>query len=172
MRFIGILLALAAVVVIGYVAWVWFGGTDSDRVGSVDTEWKLLGPDHKIIVDGFNDPKISGVACHIARARTGGVKGAVGIAEDTSDASVACRQIGPIRFLAPINPKGERVYRETRSVLVKKLRVIRYFDVKRNTLVYLAYSEKIIKGSPKNSLSTVPLRDWNGIRAGKPRLKR
>lgn len=171
MRFVGILLVLAVVVVVGYVGWVWFGGSDGDRIGSVDTEWKLLGPDHKIVVDGFDDPKISGVACHIARARTGGLKGAVGVAEDTSDASVACRQVGPIRFKAPIDPSGERVYRETRSVLVKKLRVVRYYDVKRNTLVYLAYSEKIIKGSPKNSLSTVPIRDWNGIKPGKAVLK-
>ena len=172
MRFIAILVTVILLVVVGYVAWVWFGGsTGGDRIGSVDTEWKLIGPDHKIVVDGFDDPKVSGVACHIARAQTGGIKGAVGVAEDTSDASVACRQVGPIRFLEPIDPKGERVYRETRSILVKKLRVVRYYDAKRNTLVYLAYSEKIIAGSPKNSLSTVPIRDWNGIAAGKANLK-
>ena len=71
----------------------------AEEIGSVDTAFKLLGPDHKIKIEAFDDEKVSGVACHVSRAVTGGIKGAVGLAEDTSDASLACRQVGPIKFL-------------------------------------------------------------------------
>ena len=134
---------------------------DEDEIGSVNTEWKLIGPDHKIVISGFDDPDIRGVACHLSRARTGGLSGMVGLAEDSSDAAIACRQIGPIVLPAKL-PDKEEVFNEHRSILFKHLRVVRFFDHKRNTLVYLSYSDKLIKGSPKNSISTVPIMNWPG----------
>lgn len=132
---------------------------DEDEIGSVNTEWKMLGPDHKIVVSAFDDPKVPGVACHLSRARTGGISGMVGLAEDSSDAAIACRQVGPITMPAKL-PDKEEVFDEHRSVFFKHLRVVRFFDRKRNTLVYLSYSDKLIKGSPKNSISTVPIMPW------------
>jgi CreA protein len=132
---------------------------DEDEIGSVNTEWKLLGPDHKIVVSVFDDPSAPGVACYLSRAKTGGLSGMVGLAEDSSDAAIACRQVGPIT-LAPKMPEKEEVFTERRSVLFKHLRVVRFYDRKRNTLVYLSYSDKLIKGSPKNSISSVPIMPW------------
>jgi CreA protein len=150
--------ALLALVVLGL--WI---GTRPDRgtTGSVNTKFRLLGPSDKIVVDGFDDPKVEGVACHISRAQTGGMKGAFGVAEDTSDASIACRQVGPIRIAAEIKD-GERVFDERRSFLFKTLQVVRFFDRKRNVLVYVAYSDRVIEGSPKNSISSVPIMTWPG----------
>ncbi|MGK0261115.1 MAG: CreA protein [Candidatus Azotimanducaceae bacterium] len=132
----------------------------AEEVGSVDTKFNLVGPDHKIKIEAFDDEKASGVACHLSRAVTGGIKGAVGLAEDTSDASIACRQIGPIKFNGELE-EGEQVFSERRSLIFKKLQVVRFCDEKRNTLIYLVYSDKVIEGSPKNSISTVPIRPWN-----------
>jgi CreA protein len=134
---------------------------NAEEVGSVDTKFKLIGPDHKVKVEAFDDSKIEGVTCHISRAVTGGVKGAVGLAEDTSDASIACRQVAPIRILEKFD-KGESAFSERRSILFKRLKVARFCDEKRNTLVYLAYSEKVIEGSPNNAISTVPILPWPG----------
>ena len=131
----------------------------AEEIGSVDTAFKLLGPDHKIKIEAFDDEKISGVSCHVSRAVTGGLKGAVGMAEDTSDASLACRQVGPIRILDELE-SGERVFTERRSLIFKTLQVVRFCDEARNTLVYLVYSDKVIDGSPKNSLSSVPIKPW------------
>ncbi len=128
-----------------------------EEIGSVDTAFQLLGPDHKIVVDAFDDPKVSGVTCYLSRSKTGGIKGALGVAEDTSDAAISCRAIGPVQILAPLKD-GEEVFKESRSLIFKKLKVVRFFDRKRQVLVYLAYSERLIEGSPKNSLSVVPLR--------------
>jgi CreA protein len=111
------------------------------------------------VIDGFDDPKVQGVACHIARAQTGGVKGELGVAEDTSDASIACRQVGPIKIVGEFKD-GERVFDEHRSLVFKRLQVVRFFDRERNVLVYVAYSDRIIEGSPKNSISTVPIMGW------------
>jgi len=135
------------------------GPAHAEEVGSVDTAFKLLGPDHKIKIEAFDDEKVSGVACHVSRAVTGGLKGAVGLAEDTSDASIACRQVGPVQFTASLKA-GERVFSERRSIMFKKLQVVRFCDETRNTLVYLVYSDKLVDGSPKNAISTVPLRPW------------
>ncbi len=110
--------------------------------------------------DTFNDPKVQGVACYIARAQTGGVKGGLGVAEDTSDASIDCRQIGPIKIIGELKD-GETVFDEHRSLLFKRLRVVRFFDRERNVLVYVSYSDRIIEGSPKNSISTVPIMGWS-----------
>jgi CreA protein len=132
---------------------------DEDDIGSVNTEWKLVGPDHKVVVSAFDDPTVPGVVCYLSRARTGGISGMVGLAEDTSDAAIACRQVGPIT-LSPKLPQKEEVFTERRSAMFKHLRVVRFFDKKRNTLVYLSYSDKLIKGSPKNSVSAVPVMPW------------
>jgi CreA protein len=102
---------------------------------------------------------VEGVACHLSRAQTGGMKGALGVAEDTSDASIACRQIGPIKIIGELRD-GERVFDERRSLVFKTLQVVRFFDRKRNVLVYVAYSDRLIEGSPKNSISTVPIMTW------------
>ncbi len=134
---------------------------DADDIGDVNTEWKLLGPDHKVVVSVFDDPGVPGVACYLSRARTGGISGMVGLAEDSSDAAIACRQVGPIT-LGPKLPQKEEVFTEKRSIMFKHLRVVRFVDKKRNTLVYLSYSDKLIKGSPKNSVSAVPVMPWPG----------
>jgi len=133
----------------------------AEEVGCVSTTFKMIGPNNKICIDSFRDPKVEGVVCHVSRAKTGGVKGAIGLAEDTSDASIACRQVGPIRMASELKD-GEDVFQESRSWLFKKLQVVRFFDKPNNTLVYLSYSDKLIDGSPKNSISTVPLMPWNG----------
>ncbi len=129
---------------------------EAEPLGEVDTVFKLIGPDHKIVVDAYDDPKVAGVTCYVSRAKTGGIKGAVGLAEDTSDASIACRQVGPIGFPKPL-PRQEEVFNERLSVLFKRLRVVRMVDARRNTLVYLTYSDRVIEGSPKNSLTAVPV---------------
>ncbi len=136
-----------------------FGQASAEQIGHVDTVFKLLGPDNKIVVEAFDDPKIEGVACHLSRAKKGGLSGAVGLAEDPSDAAIACRQIGPIKILEKLK-KGEEVFTKRTSVIFKTLHVVRFFDEKRNVLVYLVYSDKIIDGSPKNSISTVPIMPW------------
>jgi CreA protein len=155
----------AVVLVVGVLfAFVIISRPERGITGSVNTKFRLLGPSDKIVVDGFDDPKVEGVACHIARAQTGGVKGALGVAEDTSDASIACRQIGPIKIVGEIED-GERVFDERRSLVFKTLRVVRFFDRKRNVLVYVAYSDRVIEGSPKNSISTVPIMAWSALEA-------
>ncbi|HEX5286147.1 MAG TPA: CreA family protein [Polaromonas sp.] len=132
-------------------------GASSEPIGEVDTVFKFLGPDHKIVVDAYDDPKVSGVTCYVSRAKTGGIKGALGLAEDRSEASIACRQTGLISFGAkPLNQQ-EEMFSERISLVFKKLRVVRLVDSKRNTLVYLTYSERLIEGSPQNSVTAVPV---------------
>jgi CreA protein len=128
----------------------------AETVGEVSTVFKFIGPNHKIVVDAYDDPKVGGVACYLSRARTGGVKGALGIAEDKSDASVACRQVGDIRFNGKL-PQQEEVFNERSSILFKRVRVVRMVDVKRNALVYMVYSDRLIEGSPQNSVTAVPI---------------
>ncbi|MBW7859664.1 MAG: CreA family protein [Rhodocyclaceae bacterium] len=143
------LVALAATLVAGAAA-------HAETLGAVDTAFKLIGRNHQVVVEVFDDPKVSGVSCYVSRARTGGVMGTLGLAEDTSDASVACRQVGPIAFLEPIRPK-EEVFSQSASILFKRVRIVRMADPKRNTLVYLVYSDKLIDGSPQNNVTAVPL---------------
>jgi CreA protein len=145
-------------VVILFSVWI-ISRPERGTTGAVSTKFRLLGPNDKIVIDGFDDPKVDGVACHISRAQTGGMKGALGVAEDTSDASIACRQIGPIKIKGEITD-GERVFDERRSVLFKTLQVVRFFDRQRKVLVYVAYSDRVIEGSPKNSISSVPIMSW------------
>ena len=128
----------------------------AETVGSVDTVFKLLGPDHKVVVEVFDDPRVRGVSCYLSRAKTGGIKGAIGIAEDKSNASVACRHVGPLAFNGKL-PKQEEVFSERASILFKHVRVVRMVDPKRNALVYLVYSDRLIEGSPQNSVTAVPV---------------
>lgn len=128
----------------------------AEKIGEVSTVWKFLGPDHKIVVEAYDDPMVKGVTCYVSRAKTGGIKGAVGIAEDTADASIACRQVGPISFAQPL-PEQEEVFSQRLSIIFKKLQVVRMVDTARNTLVYITYSDRVIEGSPKNSVTAVPV---------------
>ncbi len=150
--------AIVLVLLLAVVLWIW-SRPDRGTTGEVSTRFRFIGPNDKIVVDGFDDPKVEGVACHISRAVTGGVKGELRLAEDTSDASIACRQVGPIRILGKLQD-GENVLDERRSLIFKRLQVVRFYDRERNVLVYVSFSERVIQGSPKNSISTVPVMGW------------
>ncbi len=135
----------------------------AEEVGSVDTVFKMFGPDHKIVVEAFDDPDIKNVTCYISRAKTGGIKGGLGLAEDTADAAISCQQVGPIELNDKIKSgkkQGNVVFQKRTSLVFKKLQVVRFYDAKRNTLAYLAYSDKVVEGSPKNALSAVPIMPW------------
>ena len=141
--------------------------SQAEEIGSVDTKFNLLSPDDTVRVEAFDDPKIAGVSCYLSRAVTGGFKGAVGLAEDTSDASIDCRQVGPIRILEPLE-EDERVFKERRSLIFKTLNVVRFCDQQRNAVVYLVYSDRVVEGSPKNSVSAVPIAPWPAQNASEP----
>ncbi len=128
----------------------------AQTIGEVDTVFKFIGPDHKIVVDAHDDPKVRGITCYMSRAKTGGLKGAVGLAEDRSEASIDCRQVGPVSFVKPL-PVQEEVFSERISLIFKKIRIVRMVDAPRNTLVYLTYSDRVIEGSPQNSVASVPV---------------
>lgn len=140
----------------------------AEEIGHVDTAFKLIGRNHRVVVEAFDDPKVKGVTCFVSMARKGGVSGTLGLAEETSDASIACRQVGPITFVKPIDTdeEGEDVFERRQSILFKQLHVVRFLDRKRNTLVYLAYSDKLIDGSPKNAISAVAMMPWGGTPPG------
>ncbi len=159
MKKVVIIIGAGICLVIVLFGWWFFSRPERGTTGSISTNFRWLGPNDKIVVDGFDDPKVKGVACHISRAQTGGVKGGMGVAEDTSDASIACRQVGPIQIVGEIKD-GERVFDEHRSLVFKTLQVVRFFDSERNVLVYVSYSDRVIEGSPKNSISTVPIMRW------------
>jgi CreA protein len=128
----------------------------AQRIGEVDTVFKFIGPDHKIVVDAYDDPEVKGVTCFVSRAKTGGIKGGLGLAEDKAEASIACRQTGPISFPRPLKRQDE-MFSERISLIFKRLRVVRMVDASRNTLVYLTYSDRVIEGSPQNSVTAVPV---------------
>jgi CreA protein len=134
----------------------WAAAASADPIGEVDTVFQWIGPDHKIVVEAYDDPKVAGVTCYLSRAKTGGIKGGLGLAEDKAEASIACRQVGPIAIPKPL-PRQEDMFTERISLVFKKLRVVRMVDVKRNVLVYLTYSDRVIEGSPQNSISVVPV---------------
>ncbi len=136
-------------------------GAHGETIGCVTTEWKLLGANHKVCVESFADPLIPGVTCHVSQARTGGISGSLGLAQDPSQFSLACRQTGPISIPAKL-PKNAVVFSEDTSILFKETRVIRMWDEANRTLVYLAISRKLIEGAPANSISTVPVMPWGG----------
>ena len=126
----------------------------AEPIGEVDTVFKLVGPDHKIVVDAHDDPKVGGVTCYVSRAKTGGIKGALGVAEDKSEASIDCKQVGPLTFTGPLADK-EEIFTDRISLVFKKIRVVRMVDRKRNALVYLTYSDRLIEGSPQNSVTAI-----------------
>ena len=128
----------------------------ADKIGEVDTAFKLIGPDHKIVVEAFDDPKVAGITCYVSRSKAGGLSGAVGLATEKSESSIACRQVGPISATVP-KPKSEEIFTESRSILFKKMRIVRMVDPARQVLLYLTYTDKLVDGSPKNSLTAVPL---------------
>jgi CreA protein len=150
--------ACALLLVFAFAVWIW-SRPERGTTGQVSTRFRWLGPNDRIVVDGFDDPKVRGVACHISRAVTGGIKGGLGLAEDTSDASIACRQVGAIQIAGDLRD-GETVFDERRSLLFKQLHVVRFYDRGRNVLVYVSYSDRIIAGSPKNAISSVPIMGW------------
>jgi CreA protein len=135
-----------------------------EEIGEVSTRFKWMGPNDKIVVEVFQDPEVPGVACYLSRAKTGGISGAVGIAEDTSDASIACRQVGPVSLPEEVTNgqlDGQEVFKKRTSLFTKTMQVVRFYDPPRHTLVYLTYSDRIIEGSPKNSISVVVIVPWS-----------
>ena len=144
---------IIALIVVCYAATL-----HAEEIGSADTAFRFIGPNHKIVVEAFDDPSIEGIACYVSRAKAGGIKGAIGIAKDPSRFSVACRQIGPMRFIKPL-PRQEEVFKESASFVFKHIRVVRIVDPKRNALAYLTYSDKVIEGSPDNAITAVAVLD-------------
>ncbi|MNN16567.1 hypothetical protein D3C81_1297110 [compost metagenome] len=131
----------------------------AEEIGEVSTVFKWVGPNDKIVVEAFDDPKVEGVTCYLSRARTGGVKGGLGLAEDRAEASIACRQVGAIRFREELKD-GEEVFKQRTSLVFKTMQVVRFFDEKRNSLIYLVYSDRVIEGSPQNAVTAIPIMPW------------
>ncbi len=134
---------------------------EPDVIFKKSTVWKFLTPDDKLVVSGIDDPLVDGVACHFTLPEKGGVSGMFGVAEEVSDVSLACQQVGPISFKGKFS-QGDVVFRQSRSMMFKKMQIVRGCDTKRNVLVYLVYTDKLIEGSPQNSTSTVPIMPWGG----------
>ena len=153
MKLLSAVLAVAAAAA-GTMAFV--GMSHAEQIGAVDTVFKWIGPDHKIVVDAYDDPKVPGVTCYVSRAKTGGIKGGLGLAEDRSEASIACQATGAVQFPEPLKQQ-EEVFTERTSLLFKRLRVVRMVDTARHTLVYMTYSDRVIEGSPQNSVDVVPV---------------
>ena len=137
----------------------WPLAAQAEAVGCVTTAWKLIGANHRVCVEAFSDPKVPGVTCHISQARTGGISGSLGLAEDPSQFSLACRQTGPITLPDKL-PDNEVVFSEDTSLLFKETRIVRMWDAKHKTLIYLGISRRLIEGAPANSISTVPVMTW------------
>lgn len=131
----------------------------AEQIGEVSTVFKWFGPNDRIVVEAFDDPKVEGVTCYLSRAKTGGVKGGLGLAEDRAEASIACRQVGEIRFRGELKD-GEEVFKERTSLVFKTMQVVRFYDEKRNALVYLVYSDRLIEGSPQNAVTAIPIVPW------------
>lgn len=146
---------------------LWLGASpvlaadEPDLIFRRSTVFKFLTPNDKLAIYGIDDPEVEGVACHFTVPEKGGVTGWLGLAEQVSDVSLACRQIGPIRFKSKMG-QGDDMFHQSRSLFFKKMQIVRGCDVKRNVLVYMVYSDKLIEGSPKNSTSSVPIMPWGG----------
>jgi CreA protein len=132
---------------------------EPDLIFRRSTVFKWVSPNDKLATYGVDDPEVEGVACHFTVPEKGGFTGWIGLAEQVSDISLACRQIGPIKFKGKLE-QGDDMFRQRRSLFFKKMQIVRGCDAKRNTLVYMVYSDKLIEGSPKNSTSTVPIMPW------------
>ncbi|ANY77509.1 hypothetical protein BB934_04110 [Microvirga ossetica] len=150
-------IALALTLTIGAVTGA--AAQDPDLIFKKSTVWRALTPDDKLAVYGIDDPLVEGVACHYTTPERGGISGTFGVAEEVSDISLSCRQVGPVKFKQKFG-QGDVVFSERRSLIFKKMQIVRGCDAKRNTLVYMVYSDRPIEGSPKNSTSTVPLMPW------------
>ncbi|WP_319529085.1 CreA family protein [uncultured Cohaesibacter sp.] len=150
---------LAAFVSLSIAAPVAMAADGPELIFKKSTVWKFLTPDHKLATYAIDDPLIDGVACHFTVPEKGGISGMFGVAEEVSDVSLACRQVGPVSFKEKFE-QGDEMFRTRRSLLFKKTRIVRGCDKTRNVLVYLIYSDKLIEGSPKNSTSTVPIMPW------------
>jgi CreA protein len=137
------------------------GNARADDVGCTSTTFHLFSPNDKVCVQAFDDPRVPGVTCHISQAKTGGWKGAIGVAEDPSRFSIACHQTGPISLPEGL-PREESVFSESTSLVFKNTKVVRMYDQKRNTLIYVAISKRVLEGSPMNALSAVPIIPWVG----------
>ena len=129
---------------------------DPDPIFKKSTVWNMLTPDDKLATYAIDDPAVEGVACYYTVPEKGGVKGMLGVAEEHSDVSLACRQVGPISFKEPLKQQTD-VFSERMSFIFKTLHVVRVVDKKRNTIVYLTYSDRIVSGSPKNAVTAVPM---------------
>ena len=153
--------ALASVVAVAAVlsAAAARAADEPDLIFKRSTVFKLLAPNDKLATYGIDDPDVDGVACHFTIPERGGVKGWLGVAEEVSDISLACRQIGPIHFKAKF-AQGDDMFRRRRSLFFKKMQIVRGCDTKRNVLVYMVYTDRLIEGSPKNSTSSVPIMPW------------
>jgi CreA protein len=136
-----------------------FAADEPDLIFRRSTVFKWLSPNDKLATYGVDDPEVEGVACHFTVPERGGLKGWLGLAEQVSDISLACRQIGPIHFKDKME-QGDDMFRKRRSLFFKKMQIVRGCDAKRNVLVYMVYSDKLIEGSPKNSTSSVPIMPW------------
>ncbi|OQW54052.1 MAG: hypothetical protein A4S14_01005 [Proteobacteria bacterium SG_bin9] len=152
-------LALAAIVGVTALAGAAQAAEEPDLIFRRSTVFKFLSPNDKLATYAVDDPQVEGVACHFTVPEKGGFKGWLGLAEEVSDVSLACRQVGPIKFKTKFE-QGEDMFRQRRSLFFKKLQIVRGCDAKRNVLVYMVYSDKLIDGSPKNSTSTVPIMPW------------
>ena len=133
----------------------------AEEISCITTAWKLIGANHRVCIYAFDDPDIPGVTCHFSQAKTGGLKGSFGLAEDPSQFSLACRQIGPITRPAKL-PDDKIIFSEDTSLMFKETAIHRSYDEKRNVLVYVAISRKLIDGAPANAISTVPIQPWGG----------
>lgn len=161
----------SALIIVSLAAWGLAGARaqepdDPELIFKKTTVWRMLSPDAKLATYALDDPLVEGVSCHFTVPEIGGWKGWAGLAEERSEISLACRQVGPIRFKEKFE-QGEQVYRQRRSLFFKKMQIVRGCDPKRNVLVYLVYSDRIIEGSPQNSTSTVPIMPWGDATAPK-----
>ncbi|MEP3049330.1 MAG: CreA family protein [Roseibium sp.] len=157
MRFLTAAIIILAFIVQG--AGTALSADGPDLIFKKSTVWKFMTPDHKLATYAIDDPIIDGVSCHFTVPEKGGVSGWLGVAEEVSDVSLACRQVGPVTIKEKFE-QGEEMFRQRRSIVFKKMQIVRGCDEKRNVLVYLVYSDKLIEGSPKNSTSTVPIMPW------------
>jgi CreA protein len=129
------------------------------RVGSVDTTFKLIGRNDRIVIDRYDDPRVDGVSCYMSRAETGGVSGSLGLATDPNRFSIACRATGPVTIRGGELPKNEVVFGEKMSAFFKEIRVTRLYDPEKRVIVYLVWSTISMGtgGAAFNSVTAVPL---------------
>lgn len=157
--------AALALAIAGLAGPAWAQSEEPELIFKRSTVWKMLTPDDKLATYVIDDPGVQGVACYYTIPEKGGVKGMLGVAEEVSDISLSCRQVGPIRIKEKFE-QGTTMFRQSRSLIFKKMQIVRGCDAKRNTLVYIVYSDRIIEGSPKNSTAAVPIMPWGDEQQG------